>query len=238
MLSNANSKLSKSFDDTIKVMSFGLNVDDTCKSCKIPCYAKQGHYAIKNGSTYKKRKNNYSYVQLNDFIVRMNYHLEQARPKRGKKTKLVVRIHDSGDFFSESYADNWIEICEQNKDVYFYAYTKRVDLFAYRYDRLPSNLRIIFSFGSTFDHMIDTTKHYHCHIFNSAIDLRWAGYNDTSNNDAIAAMGHSKHIGIVFHHPSKKVRDKGFTTLKPSYSKWLGVYTNDQSLNSENIKMY
>ena len=211
MLSKANTKLSKSFGEKDKVVSFGLNVDDTCKSCKIPCYAKQGYYAMKNSNTYKKRSNNFRYSQLDDFVY-MNYYLEQARPKRGKKNQLIVRIHDSGDFYNYDYVYKWIEICEQNKDVYFYAYSKRVDLFVNRYDRLPSNLRIIFSFGGKFDHLIDTNKHYHCHIFNSEQDLRWAGYDDTSKNDAVAAIGYSRYIGIVFHHPSKKVREKGFTT--------------------------
>ena len=225
MLSKANTKLSKSFGEMSKVVSFGLNVDDTCKSCKIPCYAKKGHYAMKNSNTYKKRTNNYRYSQMSDFVYRMNYYLEQARPKRGKKNQLVVRIHDSGDFYNYDYVYKWTEIAEQNKDVYFYAYTKRVDLFVNRYDRLPSNLRIIFSFGGEFDHLIDTNKHYHCHIFNSEQDLRWAGYDDTSKNDAVAAIGYTRYIGIVFHHPSKKVREKGFTTYKRKGTTMQGIIT-------------
>ena len=200
MLSNANAKLSKYFDKYgYKVMSFGLNAIETCPfrgECAKGCYATQGSY--KWSPVRKKRDNNLRYSKLDDFVYRMNYHLEQARPKRGNK-ELVIRIHDSGDFYSQSYANKWVEIAEQNKDVHFYAYTKSVRYFRDNYDKLPDNLKIIFSFGGKDDHLIDTDKHAHCHIFPDTFNLLWNGYEDASNNDMVAAFSETKRIGIIYH---------------------------------------
>ena len=200
MLSNANAKLSKYFNKYgYKVMSFGLNAIETCPfadSCKQGCYATQGSY--KWTPVRKKRDNNLRYSKLDDFVYKMNYYLEQARPKRSDK-ELVIRIHDSGDFYRQSYADKWIEIAEQNKDVHFYAYTKSVRYFKDNYNRLPDNLKIIFSFGGKEDHLIDTDKHAHCHIFSDNESLNESGYEDASNNDMVAAFSKTKRIGIIYH---------------------------------------
>lgn len=221
MLSNANAKLSEYFSKYgYKVMSFGLNAIETCPfrgECEKGCYATQGSY--KWSPVKKKRDNNLRYSKLDDFITCMNYHLEQARPKRGNK-ELVIRIHDSGDFYRQSYANKWIEIAEQNKDVHFYAYTKSVRYFKDNYDRLPDNLKIIFSFGGKEDHLIDTDKHAHCHIFSDSELLKKSGYEDASNNDMVAAFSETKRIGVVYH---------GYNSKE---------WSTDQSFNSKKVVNY
>ena len=166
MLSNANAKLSKYFNKYVyKVMSFGLNAIETCPfrgECAKGCYATQGSY--KWTPVRKKRDNNLRYSKLDDFVYRMNYYLQQAKPKRGNK-ELVIRVHDSGDFYSQSYANKWIEIAEQNKDIHFYAYTKSHDFF--RSITLPDNFDITFSTGSKLDHKLNKVAEKHAEIFNS-----------------------------------------------------------------------
>jgi len=43
--------------------------------------------------------------------------------KKAKEAK-VVRIHVSGDFYSQRYFDSWVEVAKNNPDKLFYAYTK------------------------------------------------------------------------------------------------------------------
>ena len=217
MLSKPNSKLSKYFSKYgYKVMSFGLNAIETCPFadlCKQGCYATQGSY--KWSPVRKKREDNLRYSQLNDFVYRMNHYIFRARPKRGNK-ELVIRIHDSGDFYSRKYAEKWIEIAEQNEDVHFYAYTKSVRYFKDNYDRLPDNLKIIFSFGGKDDHLIDTNKHAHCHVFSDSELLKKSDYIDASNNDMVAAFSETKRIGIVYHGYNSKEwsTDQSFNSKK------------------------
>lgn len=72
--------------------------------------------------------------------------------KRTKKTKLV-RIHESGDFFSGAYLDAWIEVARLNPDLKFYCYSKSLQLFYLL--KLPENFYLTASYGGKWDHMID-----------------------------------------------------------------------------------
>jgi hypothetical protein len=72
--------------------------------------------------------------------------------KRTKKTKLV-RIHESGDFFSGAYLDAWIEVAHRNPDLKFYCYSKSLQLFLHF--PLPSNFYLTASYGGKFDYLID-----------------------------------------------------------------------------------
>lgn len=71
---------------------------------------------------------------------------------RTRKTKLV-RIHESGDFFSGAYLDAWIEVAHRNPDLKFYCYSKSLQLFLNF--KLPSNFYMTASYGGKFDYLID-----------------------------------------------------------------------------------
>ena len=65
-----------------------------------------------------------------------------------------VRIHSSGDFYSQKYFDKWIDYCSENKDVEFWAYTKSLNYWVERIDEIPSNLILTASYGGKFDNLI------------------------------------------------------------------------------------
>jgi len=71
---------------------------------------------------------------------------------RTKRTKLV-RIHESGDFFSGAYLDAWIEVAHRNPDLKFYCYSKSLQLFLHF--NLPANFYLTASYGGKFDYLID-----------------------------------------------------------------------------------
>ena len=65
-----------------------------------------------------------------------------------------IRIHASGDFFSQKYFDSWLEICRENPNVEFWAYTKSLNYWVKRLQEIPSNLILTASYGGKFDHLI------------------------------------------------------------------------------------
>jgi len=65
-----------------------------------------------------------------------------------------IRIHASGDFFSQKYFDLWLEICRENPNVEFWAYTKSLNYWVKRLQEIPSNLILTASYGGKFDHLI------------------------------------------------------------------------------------
>jgi hypothetical protein len=63
----------------------------------------------------------------------------------------AVRIHPAGDFYSQTYFDDWLEYCARYPDVDFWAYTKSVDFWANRIGTIPANLVLTASIGGRLD---------------------------------------------------------------------------------------
>jgi hypothetical protein len=66
-----------------------------------------------------------------------------------------VRIHVSGDFFSQDYFDAWAEVARRRPEVLFYAYTKSVHFWVKRLGILPANLVLTASKGGRHDELIE-----------------------------------------------------------------------------------
>ena len=66
---------------------------------------------------------------------------------------LIVRIHVSGDFFSQAYWLAWCDIAHAHPNRTFYAYTKNLKLWV-NADRLPRNLILTASRGGRWDNLI------------------------------------------------------------------------------------
>ena len=70
-----------------------------------------------------------------------------------------VRIHESGDFFNESYFYAWINVANYFPTRRFYAYTKSLDIWLLYSESIPSNLYLTASYGGHLDSMIDKYPH-------------------------------------------------------------------------------
>ncbi len=66
-----------------------------------------------------------------------------------------VRIHMSGDFFSQAYFDLWLDYCRRRPAVEFWAYTKSLQYWVERFDEIPNNLILTASYGGRQDHLIE-----------------------------------------------------------------------------------
>jgi hypothetical protein len=65
-----------------------------------------------------------------------------------------VRIHVSGDFFSQDYFDAWLEVARRRPYTRFYAYTKSLPYWVRRLGAIPANMTLTASYGGTHDHLI------------------------------------------------------------------------------------
>ena len=66
-----------------------------------------------------------------------------------------IRIHGAGDFYSQEYFNNWLSVCEENKEVKFWAFTKSLPYWVKRIDDIPTNLELTASRGGTEDYLIE-----------------------------------------------------------------------------------
>lgn len=63
----------------------------------------------------------------------------------------LVRIHISGDFFSQEYFDAWVAVANKRPSVTFYAYTKAINFWEQRLATIPKNLILTASLGGAWD---------------------------------------------------------------------------------------
>lgn len=68
--------------------------------------------------------------------------------------KELVRIHESGDFFTELYLKAWLLVAARRPKQIFYAYTKSLGMWINLKDMIPPNVYLTASCGGTLDYLI------------------------------------------------------------------------------------
>lgn len=66
----------------------------------------------------------------------------------------LVRIHESGDFWTELYFKAWLQVAKDNPDLKLYAYTKSLGMWYEHRHVLPDNFYLTASVGGTLDYLI------------------------------------------------------------------------------------
>lgn len=202
-----NAKLLKTSGGEYRVVGFGLPADvdftvngvqqNTCPAalaCRAVCYAKQGTYRFKN--VVKSRTHNLTLSQRADFadLIIADLSTMVVKSRKCRKPYNVVRLHDAGDFYSQSYLDAWAKVAAAYPTVIFYAYTKSVHL---DLSVAPANLRITQSLGGRYDNLVNLGKP-HSRIFSSHEARERESYVDGNVNDIPAIEGDIS-IGLVYH---------------------------------------
>lgn len=198
-LVKGNDKLSKGAH---RIIGFGIPADvdvkhpdtgrkfNTCSAalaCKAVCYAKQGAYAFPDTIDARRRALSHSFSET--FAADMVAKLGRTQVYD------TVRVHDSGDFYSQEYLEKWYSIARALPRFKFYAYTKRLDLDLWT--NKPDNFSLVQSLGGRFDAKVDLTKP-HSRIFSSVEARDAAGYIDGNESDDPAIEGQVR-IGLVYH---------------------------------------
>lgn len=141
LLSNSNSKLKAD-----GILSFGLPPVKTCPGageCLKFCYGCKGMYKVFKKMISEVQNKRLEATKDMFFFADITTELKAKRvaPK-------AVRIHDTGDFYSQEYFDKWVDVANSNPDILFYDYTKSLHL---DFSKRPSNLKLIGSVGGKYD---------------------------------------------------------------------------------------
>jgi hypothetical protein len=209
LLSTANTKLKKAAakHGSAVIASFTLPAIISCPmrgKCAAGCYATAGAFCWPVPK--KKHQFNMETSRLPEFTRLMNAEVMALLLKAEKQGKrLFVRVHDSGDYYSEEYLNKWLTIARLNPNVTFYSYTKSVSFVRHAQhllgDAFPSNFVFTFSEGGREDALVQPEYDKHTKMFNSEEELFAAGYSNASANDLIAAAPGPNwlKVGLVFH---------------------------------------
>lgn len=124
-----------------------INTCPGAGQCKTFCYALKGGYVQwKAVSLNQSRMLNWLYNDPDGFMSKLDSEISALSTKGKKKnTKIVIRWHDAGDFFSPDYLKKAYALASSHPDVDFYAYTKIASVA--QSDR-PDNFKINFSMGA------------------------------------------------------------------------------------------
>ena len=71
-----------------------------------------------------------------------------------KETHKLLRIHESGDFWTQVYFNAWLEVARNNKHMKFYAYTKSLGMWYEMRHLIPDNMYLTASVGGTLDYLL------------------------------------------------------------------------------------
>lgn len=224
-----NAKLDK------RVVTFSLPAGKTCPGaldCKsMAIEGKNGKRTIQDGphtqfrcfaasqevlytNTFNARKHNMdtikqvlkqpaSVAELVAMIIR-------SLPKKAK----YVRVHVSGDFYTQDYFDAWMEVARQKPTVLFYAYTKSLPFWVARKDEIPSNFVLTASMGGKWDMLA------HIHGLRSArvvfSEQQAADLGLQIDHDDSLAMSHGPSFALLLHgsQPAESEAAKAWTKLR------------------------
>lgn len=215
LLTNGNRELAKDgiFTWTLPALNARLSNGKnhiTCPNagiCANLCYARSGTYNFSNVKKAHLAKLEMVLNDLEGWKLQLVLELQAKRYRGGK----WVRIHDSGDFFSNAYFEAWVRIARSTPDVRFYAYTKEVKMV--KSYTLPENLIIIFSMGGKQDRLIDTNVDRHADVFPTLEALLDAGYTDQEDSDILAATMLNNKVGIVVNNIPHLKKKQGVATF-------------------------
>ena len=79
------------------------------EGCKAVCYATKGNHQFSD--VKESRIKSYNETKRDDFPKAMLYTIEtEKRTKRYSNSVMIIRIHESGDFYSLQYMKKWVKI--------------------------------------------------------------------------------------------------------------------------------
>ena len=198
-----NSKLKKTSKELgLRVFNFGITAYKTSKgkltcpfadACIKFCYAQKGAYIWSNVAKVFEQR--YELTKQDNFIDIMKSEIIKKRVD-------FLRVHDSGDFYSNKYFLKWMQIANELPNVKFYAYTNSISIVKNNSNSIPNNFDFIFSDSGKQTNLINKNKDRHTKIFKTETELQKAGYINASKIDLFASKyinPNNNKVGLVYH---------------------------------------
>lgn len=86
--------------------------------------------------------------------------ITQSIDAKDPKHKIdLVRIHESGDYWSELYFLAWLRVARMDPTRKYYGYTKQLQLWLNNMDEIPENFYLTASMGGNLDPMLSSHAH-------------------------------------------------------------------------------
>ena len=204
-----NSKMTKTMKlhAGYRIFNVSMPAGITCPmagACAKVCYAKYGRQAMpRQMAGYRENLTMYEQGVFFDQLEAELTRQERLAAKMGQT--VLIRIHDTGDFFSREYLEDWLTFMRAHPGVWFYAYTKSVSFVkdAAISGLVPENFTYVFSYGGKQDLLIDREHDRWAEIVPEDAEIP-AGCFDGSHDDIYAADPGCRMIALRVHGAGKK----------------------------------
>ncbi|WP_051107887.1 GP88 family protein [Actinomadura atramentaria] len=216
LLTRSNRRLAREGTWTWTLPALAARLPDgrtvtTCPSagvCAQACYARAGAYRFPAVRA--------AHIRNLAFVLDDPAGWETAMRNELRHPRFIgayVRIHDSGDFFSDDYLAAWLRIVNAIPGTHFYCYTKEVLMFRRHVEpEPPANLRWIYSLGGRHDQHIDLGLDRTADVFPTENAITDAGWNWDHDSDLRAAYGPTP-IGMAARNIPQAKRRQGNRTF-------------------------
>ena len=167
----------------------GLKTCPFAQECVEFCYGLGGCYQFSNVKpAFEKRlavtlTSNFITLATNEII---------------RKKIEFLRVHDTGDYYSEEYLQKWFKIARLNPEVNFYSYTNNVEMI--KKSKIPENFDFIFSSYGKQKNLIKPNDRQ-AKIFENELYLKFKGFENCSENDLLSTkwFSENKKVGLIKH---------------------------------------
>ena len=141
----------------------------------------------------------------------------------------IMRAHVGGDFFNQSYFLAWMDLAKAYAPAWFYAYTKRLDLWVKHKNIIPPNFELNASYGGKFDKLIEQHKLKSAQVVYSYDEAKQKGL--ALDHDDSKAYTRGPSFGQLLHgtQPAGSEASKALTLLK--LSGWTGYNSNSKGVS-------
>lgn len=117
-----------------------------------------------------------------------------------------IRIHMSGDFFSQEYFDLWIKFANDHPNVNIWTFTKSIPFWINRINDIPENLILTASYGGKYDNLIELHDLKSAKVFNTPEEA--GDLPIDPDNDDLARTPDVKFALIVNSYKDKSYRNE------------------------------
>jgi hypothetical protein len=126
----------------------------------------------------------------------------------------LVRVHVSGDFYSETYFRAWMNVAVQRPETVFYAYTKSLRIWVDNLDLVPANFKLNASKGGRWDHLIAQHNLKYAEVVFSVEQAKGLGLE--IDHDDSHAFTQDRSFALLLHstQPAGSIAAKALSALK------------------------
>lgn len=149
-------------------------------------------------NTRNARWHNYDLLRSLKTVSKMTDLIVDSLPPKAE----IVRVHVSGDFFSQVYFDAWMAVARIYPKKKFYAYTKSIPYWLERRDTIPKNFNLTSSKGGKTDELIDLNKLKYAEVVFTEEDAK--ELNLELDHDDSHAYNGKKSFGLLIHGSQRK----------------------------------